>query len=186
DPQTFEAGDGHLKIIDPSSGTTGLYDAPSKFSSAIAPGTVLELDFKVFGGSYDNAGTGLVPLFYVERAGTSAGALYSLPEAAIPIGTWLEFSIPIVPNGDALAGPGAWFGFTGGGLSLTPDDGTAFDFAFGGTNPVLRIFGELTKDAPDADGTQLDNVRLSAVPVPAALPMMLSALAAFGLWRRKA
>ena len=190
DGQPFEAGAGNLEIVDPASGTTGLYNAPSPFTSAIAPGTVLELDFKVngIGGGYDNDGTGVVPLFYVEDSAIGAGAVYLLPEAAIPIGPWLEYSIPIVPNGDPAAGPGQWFAFGGGNLSPIPDDGTGFGFAFGGDsgNRVLRIWGELTKDADDADGTQLDNVRITVVPIPAALPMMISALAAFGLWRRKA
>lgn len=185
DPQPFEAGAGYLEIVDPSSGTTGLYDAPSEFTSVLAPGTALEFDLKINGGSYDNGGSGLVPLFYVESLGTGTGALYAVPEAAAPIGPWLEFNIPIVPNGDPLAGPGFWFGFTPTALDFgSPDDGTAFGVAFGG-DIILRIFGELTKDAPDADGTQLDNVRITVVPVPAALPMMLSALAAFGVWRRR-
>ena len=185
DPQTFEPGDGYLEIIDPGSDSTGLYDAPSAFTTMIAPGTTLELDFKVngVGGSYDNDDLfGLVPLFYIENTTAGVGIAYLLPEAAIPIGTWLEFSIPIVANGPGT-GPGTWFAF--GAPGIGEDNGTGFSTVFAGGDITLRIWGELTKDAADADGTQLDNVRLTAVPVPAALPMMLGALGVFGLWRRK-
>ena len=185
DPQPFETGDGHLTIIDPSGGSTGLYNAPGEFTSVIAPGTVLEMDFKVIGTSYDNAGTGLVPLFYLDN-GSGVGALYAVDETDIPVNTWLEFNVPIVENGDPMAGSGTWFGFTPTALDFgTPDDGTGFAAAFAGGDPILRIFGELTIDRPEADGTLLDNVRITVVPIPAALPMMISALAAFGLWRRK-
>ena len=189
DPQPFESGAGYLEIVDPGSLTTGLYNAPSEFTSAIAPGTVLELDFKVngVGGSYDNGATGgLVPLLYIENADDAGtGVVYLLPETEIPIGVWLEFAIPIVPNDDPAAGPGDWFAFGGGSLTAVADGGMGFEDTFLGSDTILRIWGELTKDAADEDGTQLDNVRLTAVPVPAALPLLLSALGVFGLWRRK-
>ncbi|MEM7466091.1 MAG: hypothetical protein AAF387_04335, partial [Pseudomonadota bacterium] len=102
----------------------------------------------------------------------------------LPFGSWERHMFPIVPNGDAEAGPGTWFAFGGGSL-IGADDGTGFDAAFAGPSTRLRIWGELTKDAPEADGSQLDNVRITVVPVPAALPMMLSAIAGFLAWRRR-
>ena len=186
DPKPGEPGIGYLEIEDPLSGTTGLYNAPAKFTDALAPGTVLNYDMKIFGGEFDNGTSDDVPILYIQSTSAAVGLLYVVTESDLPIGSWFEMTVPIVPNGDPLAGAGAWFGFTDSGLSPTPDDGTAFAATFGGAGTILRILGELTKDDLDIDGTRLDNVSLSAIPIPAALPMMLSAIGMFGLWRRKA
>ena len=186
DPQAFEAGPGYLEIEDPNSGSTGLYNAPSKFTSAIGPGTILEYDMKIFGGSFDNGASTDVPILYIQSTSAAVGLLYVVQESDVPIGDWFQMAVPIVANGDPLAGPGEWFGFSDSGLSPIADDGTAFDATFAGPDTILRILGELTKDDLDIDGTRIDNIRLTAVPIPAAFPMMLSALAAFGVWRRKA
>ena len=180
DPQPFEPGVGHLFMVDPGSDETGMYQAPAAFADALSgPDAVLEIDIFVdsgSGGTYDTAATGgLVPLFYIESAGSAGGVVYLLPVAAIALDTWHNFDIPIATSG----GPGTWFavgGATGLGDALSGGDG----------DRRLLIWGELTNDSADEDGTFLDNVRVTVVPVPAALPMMISALAAFGLWRRKA
>ena len=189
DPQPFESGDGHLFMVDPGSDETGMYEAPAAFADALSgPGAVLEIDIFVDSGSdgsYDTSETaGLVPLFYIESGAAGGGVVYLLPVASITLDTWHSFDIPMAPSG----GPGTWFAF-GGGLPGPSEDvtGAALTAALSGGDGdrALRIWGELTNDTADEDGTSLDNVRITVVPIPAALPMMLSALAAFGLWRRK-
>ena len=191
DPQPFEPGAGHLFMVDPGSDDTGMYEAPSAFGDALSgPGAVLEIDIYVdsgLDGEYDTGDTlGLVPLFYIENVAASAGVIYGLPVAAMPLDTWLSFDIPLVPNGDPSAGPGLWAGFSGGGVGLDDPAGTALGIALGAApgDTIFRIWGELTNDSADLDGTSLDNVRITVIPVPAALPMLLSAVAAFGFWRR--
>ena len=172
---------GHIAAIDPGGLTAALFNAPAKFTSIIEANQTLSFDMKINGPTFDNDDPGnpfpdLVPLFYLSNGGSVI--VYAVPEplAQATVGSWAHWSIPLVPNGDPGAGPGAWFGLTG------PDDGTGFDnlLGAGAPDPVLRIWGELTKDDPEADGVQLDNVQLSAIPVPAALPLLVSALALLG------
>lgn len=86
-----------------------------------------------------------------------------------------------MPNADD-PGLGEWY--DAGGLAST----TAFNAIFDSANPLeLRIWGELTNDMDDIDGVQIDNVRLIShvVPIPAALPLMLCALAGLGFAGRR-
>lgn len=175
-------GGGNLQAVDPGATTAALFNAPAAFTSALAQGLILSFDLKINGLVFDNDGTpfpDLVPLLYLDNG--AAAMLYAVPEAvaATALNTWASFSLALVPNGDPLAGPGGWF------TVLGADDGTAFNAIFAGSDPVLRFWGELTIDAPEADGVQLDNVRLSMVPLPAALPLMLTALAGLGWFRRR-
>lgn len=47
-------GDGNLEIIDPMSGSTGLFNAPGKFTSVLAPGLWFSFDQKITGPEFDN------------------------------------------------------------------------------------------------------------------------------------
>ncbi len=177
-------GAGNLETIDPDDDTAALFNAPGKFTSVIAAGQTLSFDYKINGTEFDNDDPGnpfpdLVPLLYLQNGG--AVMVYAVPEllATLTLGLWFEWDIPLVPNGPMHTGPGAWF------TALGPDDGTTFAAVFGGGEPVLRIWGELTKDVLEADGVQLDNVQLTVIPVPAALPMMLAGLVAVGAAARR-
>lgn len=176
---------GNLHATDPAPGSTVLFNAPGKFLSNLTQGTTLSFDMFIDGTEYDDPGLG-IPLFYVYN--DSDIMLYAVDEADAPLGQWLSFSIDIQPNAAAASGPGSWLTLSGSG---TPIDGdAAFNniFGNGGLATELRFWGELTKDKPEGvDGVLLDNVVITApVPVPAALPLMLSALAGIGFARRRA
>ena len=170
---------GNLHGTDPDEDSTVLFNAPGKFLTNLTQGTTLSFDMFIDGPTYDDPSNG-VPLFYVSNG--SDTILYGVDVADAPLGQWLSFSVDIQPNAAGGSGPGSW-------STLSPtlqqiDGDVAFDniFGNGGLATELRFWGELTVDGPEGeDGVLLDNVVITApVPVPAALPLMLSALAGFG------
>jgi hypothetical protein len=173
-------GLGNLEIVDPSGTTTGLFDAPAEFTGVVAADLWFQFDWKINGITFDNNDPGLppflvdvVPLFYLLDG--AALLIYVMDEGDVTTNAWDAMDIPLTPNGSP-GHPGFWV--TQAGV----DDGTGFADVFAAPGvDELRIWGELTFDDPEADGVQLDNVELimHVVPVPAALPLMLSAL--FGL-----
>lgn len=171
---------GNLHGLDPDGGSTVLFNAPGKFLSNLSQGTTLSFDMFIDGDEYDS-GAVAVPLFYVSN-GTST-IFYAVPLPQAPFGEWLSFAVEIQPNTGVPGPEGDWFSIGGSGIEL--EDNTKFNdiFGNGGLATELRFWGELTIDDPDGeDGVLLDNVVITApVPVPAALPLMLSALAGFGL-----
>lgn len=175
---------GNLHATDPAAGSTVLFNAPGKFLSNLSQGTTLSFDMFIDGPVYDETTLG-VPLFYVFNG--SDIIVYAVDAIDAPLGQWLNFSVDIQPNAAGGSGPGAWFSLNGGGVT---DGDAAFNniFGAGGLATQLRFWGELTKDKPEGDdGVLLDNVVITApVPVPAALPLMLSALAGIGFARRRA
>ena len=175
---------GNLHGTDPTSGSTVLFNAPGKFLSNLTLGTTLMFDMFIDGTTYDDGGLGSIPLFYVSNGASTI--FYAVPLAEAPVGQWLSFAIDILPNAGAPGPEGAWFSI---GADIEVDDNTKFGDIFdnSGLATELRFWGELTKDKPDGvDGVLLDNVIISApVPVPAALPLMFSALAGFGFAARR-
>ncbi len=189
-------GGGNLEGIDPGEpgppGTpfTVLAVAPGTMTSALAPDLWLSFDLKINGVDFNNdlADVGpifadLVPLFYIAKGGDVI--VYAVPEAAaIPaLGDWEHYEVPLVANAEQGGAPGLWYTAAGPDVS-----GAAFDSILDGGGPLDMLFWlELTKDAPDVDGAQLDNVSLvmHMVPIPAALPLMMCALAGLGFAGRR-
>lgn len=106
--------------------------------------------------------TAWAPTYTVSLAANGIAATFPIPP---PVGSWIKY--------DPTTGPTAGF------VQANPDDFTNV-FA----NVVrLTINGEVT-DATD-DTLGLDNVTLNPVPVPAALPLLLSALFGLGFAARR-
>ncbi|MGH8597447.1 MAG: hypothetical protein ACREXT_12385, partial [Gammaproteobacteria bacterium] len=161
-----------IRTRDPSSSTAGRAVPPAKFSDNYALGQTLSFDALVEknggDGIYDPAAGGRAPLVTIEApAGTLVFVTSDLP---IIDGPWKHYDVP-------LSDDPAWIIVEG----ITPRALTAgeFDSVFG-TMTRLTIISEWLKDTPDLDTGGLDNVTLSAIPVPAALPLLISALFGVG------
>ena len=170
---------GNLHATDPvEADSTMLFNAPVKFLNNLTQGTTLSFDMFIDGVEYSDTSFG-IPLFYAHNGPDIM--LYAVDADDAPLGEWISFVVDIQPNGAGGVGLGSWYTLVGGGGE---DDGTVFNniFGSGGLATELRFWGELTRDKPEGvDGVLLDNVIITApVPVPAALPLLLSALAGFG------
>ncbi len=156
---------GYIRTRDPSSATAGRVAPPSAFDSLLAVGRTLSFDVLVErnggDGFYDSA---TAPLVTIETSGgTLVFATTDLPSID---GAWKHYDVPL------FADPG-WQLVTASARALAPDE---FDTLFA-TRTRLTIISEWLKDSEDLDTGGLDNVTLSAVPLPGALPLMMAALA---------
>ncbi len=170
---------GYIRTTDPNSDTAGRLLPPASFSSNFALGQTLSFDARVERNGGDGEySTGSVtngaPLVAVESGSlTLVFGTFDFPEID---GGWKHYDVPFAD------GPG-WLVFDGtlGTLrALAPGE---FDTAFSGMTR-LTIISEWLDDSEDLDTGGLDNVRLSAVPVPAALPLALSAFGLLAAYRR--
>ena len=179
-----DGNSGHIRSEDPDSDNAARLKAPSKFSDNLALGQTLSLWTIIT----DPSDTGspdvpVAPLVYIQGAGKTL--VYGVPVPAEDVG--VSHIVPIEDTpGDTNTFLG-WFTITGTTLNtlgaLNPGD---FGAVLADPNKQLSIIGEWLNDSPDEDRGGLDSVVLSApVPVPAALPLMLSALAGFGFAARR-
>ncbi|MFT4584231.1 MAG: hypothetical protein ACI915_003573 [Gammaproteobacteria bacterium] len=138
-------------------------------------------------------------LIYVENATTGQGLLYT---GALPDASWTPYSVTLGPN----AAPLTLSSEFGGGLMGLPVPDIGFwayipniaqigaSFLDPTAQNFADVFGDVTRftivgevlDGPE-DVLGLDNVLLTTVPIPAAFPLMLSALfGVFAAGRRRA
>lgn len=170
---------GYIRARDPGSSTAGRLLPPASFSSSFALGQTLSFDVRVERNGGDGeygAGTQAsgAPLVAVESGFLTL--VFGSNDFPVIDGGWKHYDVPFAD------GPG-WMVFDGnlGQLrALAPGE---FDTAFTGMTR-LTIVAEWLDDSQDLDTGGLDNVRLSAVPVPAALPLALSAFGLLAAFRR--
>ncbi len=170
---------GWIVAEDPGSSTAARFFAPDKFtdnlnittSNVVANRRVLSFDaiaIDVHGsGVFDSPTAPVVVLEGADRA-----LVYFAPVPSE--GAWTTFSVPMFDDPLDGALNEAWDIVTLAGQA----DASEADFLNFG--PILRlsIIGEWLNDDPDVDLGGLDNVTLSAVPLPAALPLFSFAVAA--------
>jgi hypothetical protein len=173
---------GHIAVTD-YTGDWGYLAAPGKFLAPGAYGGSLSFDLKHLNGD------GNTPVYGV-RVGLQGAGFTLISEAAVPTNQWTSYLF-------ALTEGTGWRIF--GNLSQNYSDA-----ALAPTKVQMQaILADLTGlyiaadytnscglcGAVGPDRTYLDNVRIdtAAVPLPAALPLFASGLAAFGLlgWSRR-
>ena len=165
---------GYIRTKDPSNTHAGRVTPPSTFSSNFALGQILSFDVLV----EKNGGDGvfdatLAPLVTIESA--SGTLVYGTTDFPIIDGPWKHYEVPFAADPN-------WSIFAGGALrALLPGE---FDTAFG-IQTRLTIISEWLKDSTAVDTGGLDNVVLSTVPVPAALPLFVTALCGLGIKRKR-
>ncbi len=164
---------GYIDTVDPSSDTAGRAQAPDKFLDNLAVGLTLSFDALITDpddtGEFDAL---IAPLATFEGNGKTL--VYSVPASDFPIidGPWKHYDVHLAP------GLG-WSSFLDSDPVNTLGDASADDFADVFGNPErLTLISEWLNDAADLDTGGIDSVRL--VPVPAALPLMATVLAALG------
>ncbi|MEM7255203.1 MAG: hypothetical protein AAF493_27700 [Pseudomonadota bacterium] len=165
-------GDGFIQGEDPDSGNVAQLKAPPKFITALPNADTLSFDVLV----EDPDGTGAFendPTPAIAITGGGSTIVYGAQNPAI--GVWTHFDVALAP------GPG-WVVVTSGGFA--PADASDFATVMGAVSQ-LTFIGEWLNDDADIDTGGLDNVRLSAVPVPAALPLLLSAFGLLAIVRRR-
>lgn len=163
--------DGYIRTRDPSSSTAARVAPPAAFSSLMAAGQTLSFDARVERNGGDGSyGSATAPLVTIETAG---GTLVFATDVLPAIdGDWQHYDVPLFDS------PG-WLLAT---TSVRPLNAGEFDTLFA-TRTRLTIISEWLNDSADLDTGGLDNITLSAVPLPAALPLMLGALTALGTMR---
>jgi len=165
---------GYVRAQDPSSSTAGRAAPPAAFSSLLAFGQTLSFDALVErnggDGVYDSS---TAPLVTIETpSGTLVFATDVLPTID---GGWQHYAVPLF---DAAG----WVLVTNGVRPLAAGE---FESLFE-TRTRLSLIAEWLNDSADLDTGGLDNVTLSAVPLPAALPLFACALGIAALRRRAA
>lgn len=136
----------------------------------------------------------------VDLNGNGAGGVYQAFDTVV--GQAYSVSFALAGNPDqgsikdltAFANDGAGFPYLGGGLFTFDSTGhtktgapgmgwLTYSFAFVADSVLTTLnFSSLTDSA---FGPALDNVSVSAVPIPAALPLFASGLAAFGVFANR-
>lgn len=165
---------GYIRAQDPSSSTAGRAAPPAAFSSLLAFGQTLSFDALVErnggDGVYDSS---TAPLVTIETpGGTLVFATDVLPTID---GGWQHYEVPLF---DAAG----WVLVTN---SVRPLAAGEFASLFE-TRTRLSLIAEWLKDSADLDTGGLDNITLSAVPLPAALPLFACAIGIAALRGRSA
>lgn len=174
---------GSISATDPGDNFAARWGAPDKFlgdKSAFIGG---QLRFDIIVKA--NPGPTSLPvvpgLVLIENASANLALAYTgaLPNAA----SWTSYTVPLGANALAPGFPpplGFWASFAPNNPSLNPASAADFVMVFANITR-LSITGEVT-DGTD-DTLALDNVNL--VPIPAALPLLGSALFGLGFTARR-
>jgi hypothetical protein len=168
---------GYIRTQDPSSVKAGRALPPAKFSDNYALGQIISFDVRVetnggTGGIFDTGAFGKAPLVTIESGGSTL--VYGTADFPTIDGGWKHYDVP-------LSDDPAWLIFDGTLRALGAGE---FATVFGGRTR-LTIISEWLKDNESLDTGGLDNVMLTAVPIPAALPLLLSALGGLGFTKRR-
>lgn len=166
-----ETGNNYIDTVDPGEDFAARVEPnPTKYGSLYAVGVTLSFDALVRsnggGGVYDFGNFGPVaPLVAVESPlGMLVYATSDLPEID---GPWKHYSVPLV-NG------AAWFLATNQGFA----NSTVEQFALAiGNMTRLTLISEWLKEVQEIDTGGIDNFQV--VPIPAALPLLGSAMLLF-------
>lgn len=156
--------DGYIRTRDPSSSTAGRVLPPGSFAALLAEGLTLSFDVLVEangGAGFYDANT--APLVTIETAGGTL--VYLTADLPVIDGDWKHYDVPIFDDP-------AWQLATTSLRALAPGE---FSTLFA-SRTRLTLISEWLKDSQDLDTGGIDNVTLSAVPVPAALPLLASAV----------
>lgn len=164
---------GYIRARDPSSSTAGRIAPPAAFASLLALGQTLAFDALVErnggDGVYDSA---TAPLVTIETpGGTLVFATDVLPTID---GDWQHYEVPLFEDA-------GWQLATNSVRALDPGE---FAVLFA-TRTRLTIIAEWLNDTADLDTGGLDNLTLTAVPLPGALPLLAAAVAAASLGFRR-
>ncbi len=172
---------GYILTVDPSSETAGRVQAPEAFLNALAVGLTLSFDASITDpGNTGGFDSDIAPLVTIDGDGMTL--VYAITSDDFPKidGPWKHYDIPI---GVGLG----WFSFLHsnppsniGGVS--PASASDFDTVLE-SRQRLTLISEWLDDEADLDTGGIDNVQI--VPVPAALPLMFSALGGLGWLVRK-
>ena len=189
---------GYIRGEDPSSETAARVFAPSKFVDALHEGAGQVLKLSANAVDVDGSGefdpTALVlgaPLVTIEYGfdanpldivpATGATLVYVIPSSEFPTkdGTWAHYMVPLDATDDG------WLYFDNSDPAGTRRDATSADFTaiLAEEGKRLTAILEWLNDSNDLDTGGLDNIHL--VPVPAALPLMMSALLGLGFAARR-
>ncbi|MGR8918173.1 MAG: hypothetical protein ACU85V_01040 [Gammaproteobacteria bacterium] len=173
-----------IETLDPGGSLAARVEPnPGKFASLYAPGAVLSFDARVNsgngGGGYDLDDFGAAPLVAIE---TSGGVLVYLTAELPEIDRdWKHYRVPLVND------PAAWiFAVVDGAgnvSSASPVSDVQFAAALGAMTR-LTLISEWLKEGGEVDTGGIDNFQV--VPIPAALPLLGSALLLLGARRRTA
>jgi len=153
---------GYIRTQDPSSSTAGRVLPPGSFTALLAEGLTLSFDVLVEtngGQGFYDANT--APLVTIETAGGTL--VYLTADLPVIDGGWKHYDVPIFDDP-------AWQLATTSLRALDPGE---FSTLFA-SRTRLTLISEWLKDSDDLDTGGIDNVTLSAVPVPAALPLLAS------------
>ena len=188
--------------VAPSSAAPILFQDEAAWLAAVAGQTITTEGFEASPEGTLAIGTTDIGLFDVTIAGGNAFANIGLAQfpGSLPtdvLGVWLDPSDTTSMTWSGFDTPGlTGIGFD---LGLFDVDGFSLTVQFAGTVFDLTANGQAFLGVVDLAGisslvfsstnefVDFDNIRLAAVPVPAALPLMGTGLAVLGLlgWRRK-
>lgn len=181
----FESGGenaGYIQTVDPDSDNAARLVAPAKFTDNLAVGRGLSLHVLVTapnGGVFDSP---VAPLIAIEGDGLTL--VFGVP-TPVDLNEWLRYFVPLTPDNvgwSAVINSDP----TNAGLPSDPFDAGPGEFSrvLGDANKRLTVIGEWINDGSfQTDTGGLDSVNL--VPIPAALPLLLSALAGIGFTARR-
>lgn len=180
--QHLDAGgnpEGYVRTIDPGEDNAARLVAPAAFMSALATGLTLSFDVRVEsngGGGVFDPNADFAPLVTIETSGLGT-LVYALPKALFPTidGDWAHYDV-VFDGTDP-----AWLLFTGALNTITP---AQFETAFA-ARTRLSLIGEWLKEGGEVDSGGIDNVALTAVPLPAPLALLAPALAWLSRTRRR-
>lgn len=175
------AGNGSISATDPGDDLAARWGAPASIIAALEIGGSISFDIIIKANPGDSSLPAVPGLLLIEGAGKSLGYTGALPTAT----GWTTYNISLNANALATQQIGFWANIDPTDPSNLNTPASAGDFidVFAGITRV-SITGEVTNGTDDT--LALDNVVVTApVPVPAALPLFLSAMAAFGFLARR-
>jgi len=166
---------GHLLALDPGDETATRFAAPAKFlgNQAVYLGGTLSFDLALTPASTPISPVPALVVIMNETAGIALGfvGLESPPTSFAP------YTVTLAADGVS------WRAFVPGNPGINVAATSAhFDVVFAGITH-LSLTGEFLDSIDDA--VSLDNVALTAVPLPATLPMLSLAMLAGGLWGQR-
>ena len=173
--------DGYIAAADPGDEVAARFSAPAPFlgNQLNLIGTVLSFDATVNISGPVCCGPRVPGLIAMENS--AKNRMLAFVGTPVPAaGVWTHYDVTLAANALAAGAAGSWLAYPIG--PLQPIKATAQDFLDVFENITrLTITGEYIDGLEDIAG--IDNVH--AVPVPAAMPLLFSALLGLAAARRK-